>query len=248
LYCLYSVFCFIKMKIGLLTIGAALLSAQYVAGAYPKVSAHTSSGAILLQTAGRPELKAAKRKLGRYKKIQARVQKRLAVAQRKTEAARQELEDLQQESEDAQQEVSEKKTCTYEKFQKVVTIQTDDKSIEKKDLKFKTQKWLKEHVVDEDEGKFTVTMNCDCCDPKGKLCTFKCEDGGIIDVSATGNSGQRASLWLSNYGSPVSKFGELTFSSERGKIDNHDRVTVSIEYKKYGSRRRLLQGGKNPGC
>ena len=134
------------MKIGLLTIGAALLSAQYVAGAYPKVSAHTSSGAILLQTAGTksasgtgptgptvptgPELKAAKRKLGRYKKIQARVQKRLAVAQRKTEAATQELEDLQQ-------EVSEKKTCTYQPFKKVVTIQTDDNTITKNDLKFK---------------------------------------------------------------------------------------------------------------
>ena len=177
------------MKIGLLTIGAALLSAQYVAG----VDVRTRSNV------------------------------------RTTDS-------------------TEESTCDYEKFQKVVTFQTDDKSITKNDLEFKKQKWLKRHVVDEDEGKFTVTMNCDCCDPKGKLCTFKCEDGGIIDVSATGNSGQRASLWLSNYGSPVSKFGELTFSSERGKIDNHDRVTVSIEYKKYGSRRRLLQGGKNPGC
>jgi hypothetical protein len=191
LYCLCSVFCFIKMKIGLLTIGAALLSAQYVAG----VDVRTRSNV------------------------------------RTTDS-------------------TEESTCDYEKFQKVVTFQTDDKNITKNDLKFKTQKWLKRHVVDEDDGKFTVTMNCDCCDPKGKLCTLKCVEGRDIHISAKRGTRQIAKLYLSNIGNSVSnsKFGELLFSSEINKLDNHVGATITSEYKEYGSRRRLLTTSRDGGC
>jgi hypothetical protein len=174
------------MKIGLLTIAAALLSAQYVAG----VDVRTRSNVRTTNS-------------------------------------------------------TEESTCDYEKFQKVVTFQTDDKSIEKKDLKFKKQKWLKRHVVDEDDGKFTVTMNCDCCDPKGKLCTFKCTKHASIHVSATGDSGQKAQLWLDN-NNPTrdGTYGDLLFSTVSTR-----RTKITWKYKEYGSRRRLLQiGNRDAGC
>ena len=39
-------------------------------------------------------------------------------------------------------------TCTYEKFKKVVTVQTDDKSIVKNELFFHSSAWLKDFVKD----------------------------------------------------------------------------------------------------
>ena len=223
------------MKIGLLTIAAALLSAQYVTGVDVRTRSNVGTRNSTNSTGGTTNSTTTTHTHTHTHNTMNSAGTTNSVNSAGTTK------------------------CTYENFKKVVTIQTDDKSITKNDLKFNTPTtWLKTHVVEKGNGKFTLTMNCDCCHPQGKLCEFKCKEGAFIHISAKGHSGQKTQLWLNNdYIDGTGKrkrnpkHGDLLFSisgSGPNKALATKNAKVTSEYKKYGSRRRLLQSGKGAGC